>query len=277
MKGTSDVKIDLDWTAICRKIDLFSSLTIFCTVLPFSAELFYLSLKFGCTFPFCHVHYTNMDPFYDVYKDAVNQVNYLSSYIKRLENNILQQGHIDDVNNNRQEVTETLEDLKESVLSIRNNPHIYSSISEKELKSREDKIDELERKFIAIDRGWSERQRNAADAATEEEPTQPTGLQQYDNFQQQELLREQDENLDSIHVSMQNLHNQAYTMGNELSDQGVLLRDLDDNIDKVRSKLQNGLKKVNWFLEKNRDKASDCCIVLLISALIFLLILLVIL
>lgn len=90
---------------------------------------------------------------------------------------------------------------------------------------------------------------------------------------QEQMLQEQDVHLDNIHYTMQNLHLQAQTMGEELEDQGQLLDDLDTNFDSVSNKLNRSRRQLEWVYEKNKEKFNDCCIFLLIIALIVLLVL----
>ncbi|CAL9727677.1 t-SNARE affecting a late Golgi compartment protein 1 [Monosporozyma unispora] len=90
---------------------------------------------------------------------------------------------------------------------------------------------------------------------------------------QEQMLQEQDVHLDNIHHTMQNLHLQAQTMGEELEDQGQLLDDLDTNFDSVTNKLNRSRRQLEWVYEKNKEKFNDCCIILLIIALIVLLVL----
>ncbi|AEY98059.1 FAFR375Wp [Eremothecium gossypii FDAG1] len=93
------------------------------------------------------------------------------------------------------------------------------------------------------------------------------------NALQEQLLREQDSHLDSIHHTMQTLHLQASSMGDELQDQSVLLRDLEGGMDSVAARLARGRRRLQWIYEQNSDRYNDCCIGLLIAALAVLLLL----
>lgn len=93
------------------------------------------------------------------------------------------------------------------------------------------------------------------------------------NVFQDQMLEEQDVHLDDIHRTMQTLHLQAQTMGHELTDQEALLEDMDAGIDTVSGKIAQGRRRLEWVYQKNKEKFDDCCIGLLIAALLVLLVL----
>ncbi|ODV95759.1 hypothetical protein PACTADRAFT_49212 [Pachysolen tannophilus NRRL Y-2460] len=234
-----------------------------------------------------------MDPFYEVEKDAYKQLDVLNDFIDRQSDNI-SNDIVLDFNNNKSELLETINDLKESVDTINQNPDLYSSIDANELKKRSESIQDLRRKLSQLNSKWAEKLNKSKREVTtmsnrisqefDQEDHQSSADaggtaagQQYQHFQQQELIREQDYHLDNIHQTMQNLHMQASTMGDELEDQHVILQQFDNEMDTMGTKLHNGLKRVDYFLAKNKDKASDCCIVLLVAALVILLLILIVL
>jgi member of the syntaxin family of t-SNAREs len=100
----------------------------------------------------------------------------------------------------------------------------------------------------------------------------------YGEFEQQQqdvMMREQDEQLDGVFQSVGVLRNQAEDMGRELEEQGVLLDEVDTLADRVGGKLSVGVKKVGEVIRKNEDSVSSCCIGVLVVVLIILLILLI--
>ncbi|GMG41799.1 unnamed protein product [Ambrosiozyma monospora] len=110
---------------------------------------------------------------------------------------------------------------------------------------------------------------------------QPVGGHARDEFYQQyqqQLIQQQDDLISNeLSTSIQNLHNQALTIGNELDDQRDLLNEVDDHMDRLNFKVVNtGIKKLNKFMAENR-RGGDCCIVVLVVILIVILVLLVIL
>lgn len=220
-----------------------------------------------------------MDPFYEVEADCRQQLSQLEEFVERQQG--ISTEVIQEYNNQRSDIIETIDDLRQSVESIQLNPQAYSSITPTELAERALKVSLLTEKLNKAGLQWTEKQNLEKKPIT----TMSNRISQefdnpdsnYQQFQQQELLREQDQHLDNIHQTMQNLHQQLTIMGDELQDQHVLLRQFEDDIDSVGAKLRNGLKRVDYFLEKNRDKATDCCIFLLILALVVLLFILIVL
>lgn len=222
---------------------------------------------------------STMDPFYEVEADCRQQLSQLEEFVERQQG--ISTEVIQEYNNQRSDIIETIDDLRQSVESIQLNPQAYSSITPTELAERALKVSLLTEKLNKAGLQWTEKQNLEKKPIT----TMSNRISQefdnpdsnYQQFQQQELLREQDQHLDNIHQTMQNLHQQLTIMGDELQDQHVLLRQFEDDIDSVGAKLRNGLKRVDYFLEKNRDKATDCCIFLLILALVVLLFILIVL
>lgn len=87
------------------------------------------------------------------------------------------------------------------------------------------------------------------------------------------IMHEQDEQLDEVFQTVENLRMQADDMGRELEEQGEILEAVDNLADRVGGKLQTGIQKVGWVIRKNEDTMSSCCIGVLILVLIILLIL----
>ncbi|KAK9237198.1 hypothetical protein V1525DRAFT_404513 [Lipomyces kononenkoae] len=85
------------------------------------------------------------------------------------------------------------------------------------------------------------------------------------------LIRDQDEQLDSVLNTVQNLREQAQVMGSELQEHVELLEDLDDRVDRTQNKIDLGMSRVRWVLKKNEEKASNWCIGILTVVLFFLL------
>ncbi|MCJ1310685.1 hypothetical protein MMC25_004351 [Agyrium rufum] len=125
---------------------------------------------------------------------------------------------------------------------------------------------------------------------------------EYAAFEQQrqtEIMHEQDEALDGVFRTVENLRGQAETMGQELEEQGEMLQEVDTLTDRVGDKLKGGTKKLGEIIRKNEgevstgltsipsdglirrvlivdilpDTMSTCCIGVLIVVLIILLIL----
>lgn len=79
----------------------------------------------------------------------------------------------------------------------------------------------------------------------------------YGAFEQQrqaEIFQEQDEALDGVFQTVENLRQQAGDMGRELEEQVEMLEDTRQVADRVEGKLQTGMKKVGWVLKHNEGE-----------------------
>lgn len=228
-----------------------------------------------------------MDPFYDVLGDARAQLETL----RGLAAHAVTANARLDFDNTHLEIEETLDDLRLSVEVSQTTPEQFN-LTERDIGERERIVAQLRRDLEGVVAAW--RQRCADPRRQREVTTMANRILQdsdgggggaaaaaplnddFQQFQQQQATQEQDLQLDSIHHTMRNLNQQAMLMGQELQDQGYMLDDLDQEMDVVGGKLQRGLKRINYVLEKNRERASDCCIALLVVALCVLLVLLIV-
>lgn len=229
-----------------------------------------------------------MDPFNDVLQDATNQLSALRQFLSKS----VTPDSILDFDNTYLEIQETLEDLQGAVDISESNPGAYN-LTENDISERKRVVSQLQTDLKAVVKTWLDmkskpsnprRQREittmsnriSQDTSQNENPFSDQNRlnDDFQQFQTQEMTQNQDMQLDSIHETMHNLNQQAMMMGQELEEQGYMLDDLDTEMDVVGSKLQRGLKRVNYVIEKNRERASDCCIVLLVIALCVLLVLL---
>ncbi|RKP30248.1 hypothetical protein METBISCDRAFT_16807 [Metschnikowia bicuspidata] len=230
-----------------------------------------------------------MDPFAEVELDCWSQINSLENFINATSN-ITDEATLD-FENNHQELHETLEDLRQAVRISESNPTEFR-LTSSDITSRKQVLAKLEAKSLSLNEEWtlkrSSRRRNreitsvnnriSQDAGRDEDPFSDTARidLEFDQYQQQEMIQEQDMQLDAIHITMQNLNQQAMLMGSELEEQGFMLEDLDQEIDTVGAKLQRGMKRVNYVIEKNRETASNCCIGILVVVLTVLLVMLIV-
>ncbi|CCF60606.1 hypothetical protein KAFR_0K02500 [Kazachstania africana CBS 2517] len=205
------------------------------------------------------------DPFDQVLNDTEEQIKRLKDYLKSHGNQ--NDAEIDGIFN---DIKETIVDLERSIIVIQR--------SGKDTVERETRLNavrsELDKLQIVRD------STNTANTANTFDPSETN--QNVDDIEmdggvanpfQEQMLREQDDQLDNIHKSMQTLHLHAQTMGQELEDQGQLLDDMNDKFDSVTTKLGLSRRKLEWVYEQNKEKYDNCCIGLLIVVLIVLLVL----
>lgn len=227
----------------------------------------------------------SLDPFNEVEEDAWQQLRKLEEIGS---NDFITENLKLDFTNVYQELEEIMNDLNEALNISKETPAQFNLTTE-DINKRYDILNKLEDKKQTITRTWNNKINDPR--RTREVTSMSNRISQdgenpfndkhridneFNQYQQQELIKDQDLQLDSIHETMRNLNQQAMIMGNELEDQGMMLDDLDHNLDRVDNRLQQGLKRINWVIEKNRERGSDWCIGILVVALIVLLVLIII-
>ncbi|KAK2602555.1 hypothetical protein N8I77_009073 [Diaporthe amygdali] len=100
---------------------------------------------------------------------------------------------------------------------------------------------------------------------------------EFEQRQQQAMMREQDEHLDGVFQTVGNLRRMADDMGREMEEQMEMLEVTDTLADRVGGRLQTGMEKMKYVIRHNEDRLSSWCIGLLIMVLCILLVLLLIL
>lgn len=202
-----------------------------------------------------------MDPFTQVLKDTQDQIAHITQYLDNRSNQ-----NVEEIQELLNEIEETTVDLDNSVLVMKRD----NMMTHDEIHTREMLVQDVKTCINTIKKRLSTPKSVKFGGYTHEAEEEMGGSQL---SIQDQLLQEQDVHLDSIHKTMQNLHMQASTMGQELEDQSYLIEDVDSNIDTVMSKLERGRKQLEWIYNKNSEKYNDCCIILLIIILVVLLIL----
>lgn len=195
-------------------------------------------------------------------------------------------------------LSEDLSDLTEAVRVIEANPSQYA-LSEAEIARRKrllqevggevddirEELKKLSSKGAAM--GTSSKSHppgssDLPDPSTFHIPDGETGgsadyAAEFEREQQLQMLREQDEHLEDVFVTVGNLRRQADDMGRELEEQREMLEVADELVERVGGRLQTGMDKLRYVMRKNEDRLSSLCIGVLIVVLVILLILLLIL
>ncbi|KAI1753591.1 SNARE domain-containing protein [Xylaria castorea] len=207
-------------------------------------------------------------------------------------------------------LAEDLADLVASVRAVESDPSHYGlSVHEVSRRKKlvdevggevEDMREELARQTATLassssssgpSKGSGSRAAAAARAAANDDLPHPSAFaiddagsaQGDDNYaefehqQQLHMMREQDQQLDGVFVTVGNLRRQADDMGRELEEQHEMLEHVDTLADRVGGRLQTGMQKLGYVMRQNEDRYSSCCIAVLITVLIILLVLLLVL
>ncbi|KAK2464547.1 hypothetical protein APHAL10511_003405 [Amanita phalloides] len=85
--------------------------------------------------------------------------------------------------------------------------------------------------------------------------------------EQQLMIREQEQTMESIAGTLSTLAQQAGLMGQELGEHNELLTDLERNVDRTDTKLSDATRRMRKFLRDAEEKGSGYCIIFLIIIL----------
>lgn len=223
-----------------------------------------------------------MDPFNQVYSDALGQLKSAEQLLQDYRTNP-QTFYIEDLNNIVQELVETIHDLSQSTGAIQHNPGQYNltagdvaqritqvgtlnsqltDIQESIIQIRNSsKVTRVGTKYTGQDDDYSGEGGGSGSA--------PPG----NSLIYQEAIASQDEILDSVYSTVNNLNEQAHVMSRELEDQAELIEEFDQQAESSQDRLRRGLKRMDWVIRNNQETLGSCCITLLIGALIVLLVL----
>ncbi|WKY08437.1 hypothetical protein Q1695_007730 [Nippostrongylus brasiliensis] len=94
-------------------------------------------------------------------------------------------------------------------------------------------------------------------------------------MKQEQIIREQDEDLVLVGNSVSTLKHMSYKIGDELDQQAVMLDDLGQEMDTVDTKLDSVMKKIAKLTHMDDDKR-QCKVILILSVVIFFLLFLLI-
>ncbi|KAL6949926.1 hypothetical protein ACO0QE_000595 [Hanseniaspora vineae] len=216
---------------------------------------------------------SNEDPFYDVLNDVKNQLKDLNTE-KNYSNGL------SSASPEVREVYETVQDLKTSFQMSK--PYLQPT----ELQKRESEISRLENQYYVLLHNLNNvsSTNNISDSIELQDQdtafsTEHFNMPENDDMDTQDkfthlesqMLHEQDDQLDQITKTMQNLRTQANLMGSELQDHTELLDSIDSNMNTLQGKLKKSSQKLQWIYEKNKERYNTICIMLLIVVLIILL------
>ncbi|CAI4227409.1 unnamed protein product [Auanema sp. JU1783] len=96
-------------------------------------------------------------------------------------------------------------------------------------------------------------------------------------LKQQQILRDQDDDLEVVGHSVKTLKHMSYRIGDELDQQAIMLDDLGQDMDRVDTKLDGVMKKIAKLAHLDDDKKQWKAIIVLSIILFFLVFLLIVL
>lgn len=229
-----------------------------------------------------------MDPFNSLYASTTPLIEQLSSTSPQSLDFLTLQN----------EIVSCIHDLEESVKVVEsNNANIldnpFGEISQDEIAQRKMQIQSLHESLnkILVEKNVSTLKgayganpfadnmkiHTTTTVSHSNEDQDPPELDSATREYHQQLLQQQDDLISNeLSNSINNLHQQAVTIGDELDYQHDLLDQVENNMERLNFKIVNtGMKRINKFLATN-EMGGNCCIAILIVVLIIILVLLII-
>ncbi|KIK06458.1 hypothetical protein K443DRAFT_280772 [Laccaria amethystina LaAM-08-1] len=177
-----------------------------------------------------------------------------------------------------------LEDLEESVKIVESTDARMFGLDDAEVQTRRQYVGHVRKEIESMRTELTAsslsipRQRQPSDSTQRDKPGSPFSDQYGDDHQaewareeQQMMIREQDNTMDSIAGTLNTLAQQASLMGQEIGQHNEMLDDLEQNVDKTDTKLSDAMRRLRKFLRDSEEKGSGWCIVILMLVLMALL------
>ncbi|GMM49313.1 Tlg1 protein [Starmerella bacillaris] len=224
-----------------------------------------------------------MDPFAPVLKEAESQLSSAQLKLRQYRSE-RSASTLNDVHNTIKDLTETIRELSLSIAAVQSSPERFG-LSTDEIDRRIEQVGHINNQVTDIQeelagikgdsRAFNTTQNDPFNSGFEGNNENENVTEEDRQLLFQSTLNEQDTILDEVERTVMNLREQANVMSQELDDQADLLDDFETHVDSTNDRISRGVQRVNWILKHNRDTASNCCIGLLIVALVILLVLVV--
>ncbi|KAH9981638.1 t-SNARE [Russula compacta] len=105
-----------------------------------------------------------------------------------------------------------------------------------------------------------------------QEPTSEDHQAQWVRQEQQLMIQQQDQTINTIAGTLSTIAQQAGLMGSEISEHNEMLDDLDRGVDRTDSKLSDAMRRMRNFVRETEGRKSGWCIAILIVVLLILLV-----
>jgi len=103
------------------------------------------------------------------------------------------------------------------------------------------------------------------------EPTDEDHQAKWAVQEQQMMIQQQDQTINSIAGTLSTIAQQAGLMGSEIQEHNEMLDDLGRDVDRTDSKLSDAMRRMRKFVRETEEMRSGWCIAILIVVLLILL------
>ncbi|KAF8474447.1 t-SNARE [Russula ochroleuca] len=107
--------------------------------------------------------------------------------------------------------------------------------------------------------------------ASAHEPMGEDHQAQWARQEQEMMIQQQDQTINSISGTLSTIAQQAGLMGSEISEHNEMLDDLDHGVERTDSKLSDAVRRMRKFVRETEERKSGWCIAILIAVLLILL------
>ncbi|KDQ58739.1 hypothetical protein JAAARDRAFT_34594 [Jaapia argillacea MUCL 33604] len=181
-----------------------------------------------------------------------------------------------------------LEDLEESVKIVETTGPRMFGLDEGEVMERRQYVDRVRHQILGMRSEVESETQQQVQAMAQKQTSRSSGSRpgsspprgfevepdhqgQWAREEQQMMLREQDQALDSIGGTLTTLAKQAGLIGMEVGEHNELLNDLESGVDHTDSKLGSAMKKMKKLIRETEETKSGWCVGILIVVLMCLL------
>lgn len=155
--------------------------------------------------------------------------------------------------NTLDELRQDLNDVKETVRIVEQSDADRFGIDAAELERRKGFISQSEQALQRLSRA----------SVTSDTPVS-TSLA-WEREQQQMLLANQDQALDTIGSSLSTLRSQAQLIGQETDEHVIMLGELDEDVDRAQTRLQRAMTQMDRFVARADARMGGWCVWILVA------------
>lgn len=174
-----------------------------------------------------------------------------------------------------------LEDLEESVKIVESTGARMFGLEEADVMQRRQYVEHVRREIENMRADVEGRpQPHAGERDAQEQPEHSSLASpiaddeqaQWSREEQQMIIQQQDETLDTITGTLSTIAQQAGLIGQEVLEHNEMLVDLERGVDQTDTKLEGAMQRMRRFIRQTEETKSGWCIGILIVILVILLI-----
>lgn len=196
------------------------------------------------------------DPYHDFEQDITNTLHRAEAIAARVQFDKAARDELASVLLN---VRQDMADVRQTIQIVEESDASRFGIDSTELERR--------KQFVRKSEAAIQRLAGAANATA---PTTTSVSLAWEKEQQQALLAQQDNALETIGTSLHTLRAQAELMGQEADEHVIMLGDLESDVDRTQSRLRSAMSKMDRFVARTDSRLGGWFMWILIAVLMVL-------